>query len=418
MSTYRAPKGTYDVLPPESHRWRMAHRVFEDLADCYGYGLTLTPMFEQTELFARGVGEDTEVVEKQMYTFDDQGGRSVTLRPEATASVVRAVIQAGGVATTVKGSYWGPMFRYERPQKGRMRQFYQGGVEYLGSDAAAADVEVIEFGYRYLEILGLRDIEVRLNSIGDPDDRIDFRAMLQEFLRARGDQLSEDSQRRIATNPMRVLDSKADVDVVSGAPVPIDYLGDAAAEHFAGVKHGLERLNIPYTIDNRLVRGLDYYNRTVFEYVPRGYGAAQSSVGGGGRYDGLFSLLGGKSTPGVGLAMGIDRILLALSEASGTDNVEEAVAMFDAFIIVADEDLRGEASVLLSHLRQDGIRADWTVEARSVKAQFKVADRRGAKTALVVGQEWKNGEVTVKDLATGEQSVRRTKEIAAWLQAR
>jgi histidyl-tRNA synthetase len=356
------------------------------------------------------------VVEKQMYTFEDQGGRSVTLRPEATASVVRAAIQAGGVSTTIKGAYWGPMFRYERPQKGRTRQFYQGGIEYFGTESADADVEVIEFGFRYLEAMGVSDIDVRLNSIGDPSDRSQFRTELQSFLRMREGQLSEDARKRIDTNPMRVLDSKADSDVVVDAPVPLDHLGEAAAAHFAEVRRGLERLDIPYTIDNKLVRGLDYYNRTVFEYVPKGYGAAQSSVGGGGRYDGLFELLGGNSTPGVGLAMGIDRILLALEDASEDNG--DAESSLDAFIVVADDELRGDAAVFLSNLRSEGVRADWTVGGRSVKAQFKAADRQGARVALVVGEEWANGEVTAKELSTGEQSVRSTKEIAAWLQDR
>jgi histidyl-tRNA synthetase len=215
---------------------------------------------------------------------------------------------------------------------------------------------------------------------------------------------------------MRVLDSKADADVVADAPVPIDHLGEAATAHFADVRAGLERLDIPYTIDNKLVRGLDYYNRTVFEYVPAGYGAAQSSVGGGGRYDGLFELLGGKPTPGVGLAMGIDRILLALDDAS--DPAEEPAAALDVFIVVADDDLRGDAAAFLSDLRRQGIRADWTLGARSVKAQFKVADKRRARVALVIGEEWASGEVTAKELGTGEQSVRSTEEIAAWLLAR
>jgi histidyl-tRNA synthetase len=418
MSSYRAPKGTYDVLPPESHRWRMVQRVFEDLAETFGYGLTLTPLFEQTELFARGVGEDTEVVEKQMYTFKDRGGRSVTLRPEATASVVRAAIQAGGVVTTIKGSYWGPMFRYERPQKGRTRQFYQGGIEYFGTESAVADVEVIEFGFRFLEQIGVADIDVRLNSIGDPSDRSEFQAQLRSFLRLREDQLSDDAKKRIEANPMRVLDSKADRDVVADAPVPLDHLGDAASAHFAEVRTGLERLGIPYTVDNKLVRGLDYYNRTVFEYVPRGYGAAQNSVGGGGRYDGLFALLGGKSTPGVGLAMGIDRILLAMEDTAGASAGIAVASALDVFVVVADESLRGEAAAFLSDLRRDGIRADWTVDTRSVKAQFKTADKRGASVALVIGDEWASGEVAAKELGTGEQSVRDVKEIAAWLQAR
>ena len=218
--TYRAPKGTDDILPPASYEWVTAERVFLDLAERYGYGLVLTPLFESTELFSRGIGEATEVVEKQMYTFTDKGGRSVTLRPEGTASVVRALIQAGGVVGTFKGFYWGPMFRYERPQKGRRRQFSQAGIEYLGEASFDADVEVIEFGYRYLEELGVRDVEVQLNSIGDGSDRSDYRAELTAFLESRKGDLSEDAVRRLYENPMRVLDSKADADVVAGRPDP------------------------------------------------------------------------------------------------------------------------------------------------------------------------------------------------------
>ena len=410
MTDFRAPKGTEDVMPPRSHWWRTAHRVFDEMCEQYGYGLTLTPLFEDTEVFARGVGGDTEVVEKQMYTFTDKGDRSITLRPEATASVVRAQIQAGGVATRFKGSYWGPMFRYERPQKGRNRQFYQAGIEYLGSPSPEADVEVIEFGLRFLERLGITDVELRLNSIGDPTDRASYRTEITAFLESRRSELSEESQRRIATNPMRVLDSKVDADIVKDAPVPLDHLGEDAAEHFAAVRDGLDDLDIAYTIDPYLVRGLDYYNRTVWEYVPRSYDAAQSSVGGGGRYDGLFELLGGKATAGVGLAMGIDRIQLAAPD-------RQADTLLDAFVIAASDDDRPTARRLTAQLRGAGLRADMTDRARPMKAQFKEADRSLAAVAVIVGSEWTDGEVTVKRLATGEQDVIAVKEIEAWLRA-
>jgi histidyl-tRNA synthetase len=402
------PKGTTDILPPESIRWRTAHRVFDDLAERFGYDLVLTPMFEHTEVFSRGVGHDTEVVEKQMYTFADQSGRSLTLRPEATASVVRAAIQAGGTQK-FKGAYWGPMFRYERPQQGRKRQFYQGGVEYLGSASQDSDVEVIEFGYRYLEAMGVQDVNVRLNSIGDPADRATYREQITTFLRSREDQLSDDAVRRIDTNPMRVLDSKADVEAVRDAPVPLDYLGAAASEHFEAVKNGLNAVGVPFTIDEKLVRGLDYYNRTVFEYVPLNYEAAQSAVGGGGRYDGLFEMLGGKPNPAVGLSMGIDRILLAAEEAPELPSL-------DLFVVVVHESLRTDATVLVSTLRQAGLRADMPAEHRSVTAQFKEANRRGSVGAVVVGDEWSDGEVTVRDLASGAQQVIGTKEISGWIQ--
>lgn len=411
MTDFRAPKGTEDILPPDSGWWRSAHRTFEDLCERFGYGLTLTPLFEDTDVFARGVGGDTEVVEKQMYTFTDKGGRSVTLRPEATASVVRAEIQAGGVATRFKGSYWGPMFRYERPQKGRNRQFYQGGVEYLGTESAEADVEVIEFGWRFLEELGMESVELRINSIGDPEDRRAYREELRAFLEARRDRLSEDSRRRIGTNPMRVLDAKVDREVVADAPVPTDHLGDDAASHYAAVQEGLASLGIPFRIDPRLVRGLDYYNRTVWEYVPTTYEAAQTSVGGGGRYDGLFEVLGGRPTPGVGLAMGIDRIRLALGEPT-------PASPLDVFVVSAGDDHRTTARILASRLRAAGFRIELTDRQRSMKAQFREADRSGATHAAIVGTEWDDGFVVVKELAGGVQEPVAVEEIEEWLRAR
>ncbi|MDJ0790831.1 MAG: histidine--tRNA ligase [Acidimicrobiia bacterium] len=410
MTTFRAPKGTEDILPPDSDWWRRAYRVFDDLCEQFGYGMTLLPLFEDTDVFARGVGGDTEVVEKQMYTFTDKGGRSVTLRPEATASMVRALIQSGGVQTRFKGAFWGPMFRYERPQKGRNRQFYQGDIEYIGTSSPEADVEVIEFGWRYLQRMGLTDVELRLNSIGDAEDRADYRREIQAFLHERFDALSPDAQRRIDSNPMRVLDSKADRDVVADAPVPVDHLGEEAGEHFADVRTGLDNLDIPYVIDARLVRGLDYYNRTVWEYVPRTYDAAQSSVGGGGRYDGLFEILGGKPTPGVGLALGIDRIGLALG-------AHEATPALDGFIIAARDGDRSAARKLTSELRSAGLRVDMTDRPRPVKAQFKEADRSGAAAAIVVGEEWDAGMVSVKQLETGEQQEVAVEEIEAWLRS-
>lgn len=410
MTGFRAPKGTNDVLPPDSQWWRIAHRVFEEVAEQFGYGLALTPLFEDTDVFARGVGGDTEVVEKQMYSFVDKGGRPITLRPEATASVVRAAIQAGGVQGRLKASYWGPMFRYERPQKGRYRQFHQGGVEYLGSDSPEADVEVIEFGYRYLERMQVPDVVVHLNTIGDPPDRARHRDELRAYLLDRFYELSSDAQRRVETNPLRVLDSKADADVVADAPRPADFLSSEAERHFEAVRSGLDLLSIPYVLDGTLVRGLDYYNRSVWEYVPTTYDAAQSSVGGGGRYDGLFEILGGKPTPAVGLAMGVDRIFLA-------SDLAPSNVRLDAFVIVASDDRRAEARRLVSELRGQGLRVDMPDTARSVKAQFKEANRSAAATAVIVGEEWSSGSVAVKNLETGQQQEIPVKEIGQWLQA-
>jgi histidyl-tRNA synthetase len=303
------------------------------------------------------------------------------------------------------------MFRYERPQKGRNRQFIQAGVEYLGSTSAEADVEVIEFGYRLLERLGVPDIEIRINSIGDPQDRAAYGTAIREYLLDRFEDLSDDSKARVESNPMRVLDSKSDREVLADAPVPLDYLGTSAREHFDQVRSGLDAMNLGYVIDDKLVRGLDYYTRTVWEYIPAGYEAAQSSVGGGGRYDGLFELLGGRPTPAVGLAMGVDRILLASTS-------EDRGSVLDGFVIVTEEALRSPARVLTSELRAEGLRIDMGDLQRSVKAQFKDADKRGATAAIVVGSEWADGDVTVKDLGTATQEVIPAKEIKGWLQAR
>jgi histidyl-tRNA synthetase len=408
--TPRAPKGTDDILPPESERWRIVLRTFDDLAERYGYGLVMTPMFEATELFARGVGEDTEVVEKQMYTFADRGGRSLTLRPEATASVVRAYLDSG-TRGVLKVAYSGPMFRYERPQAGRRRQFHQLGVEYLGEPSADADVEVIALGYRLLREVGIDDAVVLLGSIGDADDRSAYREVLRAYLVERADQLTPEALRRIDANPLRVLDSKADAAVVADAPTPLDHLGEEAATHLAQVRAGLERLGIPYEMAPRLVRGLDYYNRTVFEYESPSYDAAQASLGGGGRYDPLAELLGGAAVPAVGLALGVDRIVLAMPE------VVDLPAL-DVFVVVAEPERRPEATDLVYDLRAAGLRADLDLGERSVKAQFRAADRRRAMVAVVVGAEWDDGKLQVRHLASGEESTIRIEEAAEWLSRR
>lgn len=405
----RSPKGTLDVLPPESDRWRRLLRAFDGLAERYGYGLALTPVFEATELFARGVGEETDIVEKQMYTFDDKGGRSLTLRPEATASVVRAYLQAGRNGV-LKCAYSGPMFRYEQPQAGRRRQFYQVGVEYLGEPSPEADVEVIEVGWRLLAEAGVGDVTVLLGSLGDPADRAAYRGVLTEFLAGRAARVSADSQRRLRTNPLRVLDSKEDAEVVADAPSPLDYLGEEAAAHFAAVRAGVERRGIGYRIDPRLVRGLDYYNRTVFEYRAGAYSVAQDSLGGGGRYDPLAELLGGPPIAGVGLAMGVDRIVAAMP-----GGPEQAL---DVFVAVADPSRRPNALDLVSSLREAGLRADLDLAARSLKAQFRAADRRGAAAVAVVGDEWGRGNVTVRALAGGEESEIPIGEVVAWFRSR
>ncbi|MCP4250746.1 MAG: histidine--tRNA ligase [bacterium] len=394
--SFRPPKGTDDILPPASRRWRRVLRVFDDLAERYGYDLIVYPVFDSTEVFERGVGEGTDVVQKEMYTFEDRGGRSITLRPEATASVVRAYL-ASGSQIPMKLAYAGPMFRYERPQAGRRRQFWQVGVEYLGEDSPEADVEVIELGYRFYQAIGLAGLEVQLNTLGDPASRAAHREALVAFLEGLSDDLTEDSRRRIATNPLRVFDSKEDRSKLDGAPMPMEYLSAESARHYAAVKDGLARACVPYVENELLVRGLDYYTRTVFEYVATGLDAAQNAVGGGGRYDQLAEVLGGRHVPAVGFSLGIDRIVLALG-----DDPEPRPAL-DAFVIVADEQRREAAIGLVRDLRARRLRVDMEPSPRSVKAQFKSADRRRAYSAIVVGDEWDEGEVTIRDLFKGEE---------------
>ncbi len=409
--SFRPPKGTDDLLPPQSRRWRRVLATFDVLSERYGYDLAITPIFEATGLFERGVGEGTDVVQKEMYTFEDKGGRSLTLRPEATASMVRAYLNTGR-QIPMKLAYSGPMFRYERPQAGRRRSFWQVGVEYLGEDAAEADVEVIELGFRFYEAIGLKGFQVQLNSLGDAETRVAYRRALTEYLTGIADRLSDDSQRRIETNPLRVFDSKPDRALLAGAPRPVDHLSDAARHHYHQVQAGLDRRSVPFVEKADLVRGLDYYTRTVFEYVATGLDAAQNAVGGGGRYDGLAEAIGGGSVPAVGFSLGIDRIMLALEED------EAAEPALDAFVVVAVEDLWGDGLELVADLRSAGVRADIDLGRRSVKAQFKAADRRRAATALVVGDEWAKGEVTAKRLSSGQEERVDQDRIIEWIHSR
>ena len=404
-------KGTDDILPPESDRWRRLLRAFDDLAERYGYDLALLPAIEATELFARGVGETTEVVEKQMYTFEDRGGRSVTLRPEFTAGIVRSYLDSGSQGV-LKVAAAGPQFRYEQPQKGRRRQFFQVDLEYLGEDAPGADVEIIEFSQRLLEMVGVEGIRLHLNSIGDAADRTAYRGMLQEYLTEHQSELSPEARRRIESNPLRVLDSKADAEVVVDAPVPLDHLGPEAARHFTEVRSGLDTLGVPYELAPRLVRGLDYYNRTVFEFFSSGFDAAQDSLGGGGRYDPLAELIGSKQpVPAVGVALGCDRIVDAMAETSAT--------RLDVFVVVAAPNRRSEAMQWVGRLRHAGLRADWDLTGnRSVKAQFRAANRLGAAVAAIVGEEWADGLVAVKALDTGEERQLPVEEVAEWTRQR
>ncbi|HEV8324505.1 MAG TPA: histidine--tRNA ligase, partial [Myxococcota bacterium] len=318
----QAPKGMVDLLPRETARWQAVEACARDVFRRYGYGEVRTPLAEHTELFARGVGEGTDLVAKQMYTFDDRGGRSVSLRPEGTAGVVRAYLEAGLPKTDPVQKWWyaGAMFRYERMQKGRQRQFHQIGCEVLGLGEPTVDAEAMELLVALYRALGFEAVELQLNSLGCAEDRAPYRAALTEFLRARADRLSEDSRRRLEQNPLRVLDSKdpRDVEAAAGAPAPIDHLCAACRAHHDGVERALRGAELPFVAAPRLVRGLDYYTRTVFELVDRGGRlGAQDALAGGGRYDGLVAELGGPPTPACGWALGLERLLLALPEAGG-----------------------------------------------------------------------------------------------------
>ncbi len=401
--SFQPPKGTDDVIAPKSQAWRETLRIWEDLSERYGYPLVGLPILEATELFERGVGETTEVVTKQMYTFTDQGGRSVTLRPEGTAGAVRAYLNSGQ-RETWKGAYSGPFFRYERPQAGRRRQFWQVGVEYIGTASPIADVEVIELGHRFISAAGLGEVALLLNSIGDPECRPRYVEALRRYLRDREGELSPESASLIDRNPLRVLDSKADRPKLEDAPATIDHLCDACAEHLAAVKRGLETLEIPYREDPSLVRGLDYYTRTAFEYVAIGLDAAQNAVGGGGRYDGLAEAIGGRPTPGVGLALGIDRIMLALGNPSRR--------YLDAYLV--SEKGPEEALRAVSRLRADGIRVDFDAEGRSVRAQFRTAGRLEVPVVLV----WRGDGEPVDVQTVDERAQLALEEVPVWFSKR
>jgi histidyl-tRNA synthetase len=398
VSELRNPPGTFDVLPEDSASWEALLAIFARVVDGAGYGLIITPTFEDISVFQR-VGEATDVVRKEMYDFEDKGGRHLALRPEVTASVARAYIQHRPPIPW-KAWYAGSNFRFERPQAGRYREFHQLGIEAFGTQDADLDVEVIALGLEYFRALGITRVELLLNSLGDGTCRPAYREMLLEYLRARREELCDDHRVRLEENPLRVLDCKRPScqAVVAGAPRQIDHLCDACSAHLARVKDGLDALGIPYTIDSLLVRGLDYYTRTTFEYVGLALESAQNALGGGGRYDGLVSALGGPETPAVGFALGIERILLAV-RADGVTGKLAAGRSVDVFVV----DFSGgqAARDLTAKLRAAGIRTDRAFDSRSPKAQFKAADKSGAHLALIVGpDEAASGKVGIKDLAS------------------
>ena len=402
MSDFQAPKGVPDYLPPESAEFVAVRDGLLAAARLAGYGDIELPIFEDTALFARGVGESTDVVSKEMYTFADRGDRSVTLRPEGTAGVMRAVIEHGldRGALPVKLCYAGPFFRYERPQAGRYRQLQQVGVEAIGVDDPALDAEVIAIADAGFRGLGLDGFRLEITSLGDDTCRAQYRELLQDFLF--GLDLDEATRARATLNPLRVLDDKRPPirELTAAAPVLLDHLSDAAKQHFDTVLAHLDALGVPYVINPRLVRGLDYYTKTTFEFVHDGLGA-QSGIGGGGRYDGLMEQLGGQDLSGIGFGLGIDRTMLAL-RAEGRPVGERTRC--DVFGVPMGEQAKIELARLAAALRAAGVRADLAYGDRGVKGAMRAADRSGARIALVAGdRDIEAGTVGVKDLSTGQQ---------------
>ena len=402
MSEFQAPKGVPDYLPPESAEFVAVRDGLLAAARRAGYGDVELPIFEDTALFARGVGESTDVVSKEMYTFADRGDRSVTLRPEGTAGVMRAVIEHGldRGALPVKLCYAGPFFRYERPQAGRYRQLQQVGVEAIGVDDPALDAEVIAIADAGYRSLGLDGFRLEITSLGDDTCRSQYRELLQEFLF--GLDLDEPTRQRAALNPLRVLDDKRPHmrELTADAPVMLDHLSDAAKQHFETVLAHLDALAVPYVINPRLVRGLDYYTKTTFEFVHDGLGA-QSGIGGGGRYDGLMSQLGGQDLSGIGFGLGVDRTVLALrAEGKTAGNTSRC----EVFGVPLGEQAKLELAKVAATLRAAGVRVDLAYGNRGMKGAMRAADRSGARIALVAGdRDIEAGTIGVKDLSTGEQ---------------
>lgn len=410
--TIRSPEGTVDTLPNETWKWQAIEQIARETARVYHFGEIRTPLFEHSELFHRGVGESTDIVTKETYTFNDRGTspKSLTLRPEQTAGVVRAMIENGllnDAGARVKVFYIGPNFRYERPQKGRLRQHHQFGIEAFGVAEPEQDVECILLQLAFYRSAGVKDLALRINSLGDAESKQRYRGALVQYLTPKLSQLSEDSQRRLQTNPLRILDSKdkRDMEAIQGAPSAKESLSDTSRAHFDRVASLLQQAGVSFSIDGTLVRGFDYYSGTLWEITAGGLGS-QNALGGGGRYDNLVEQLGGKPTPGVGFGSGLERLLIAL-EAQGAQLAKPTKQLV---WLIAHGDAAREANIkLLNELRTAGIAADMDLGNRSVKSQFKLADREGATISLITGDdELAAKSVQMKNLTTGEQtSVKR-----------
>ncbi|ALS78950.1 histidine--tRNA ligase [Planococcus kocurii] len=415
----QAPRGTYDVLPDQSAKWQEVEQKINNLCRLYQYKEIRTPIFEHTELFQRGVGDTTDIVQKEMYTFQDRGERSLTLRPEGTASVVRSYVENklfGMPDQPVKLFYTGPMFRYERPQAGRMRQFVQFGVEAIGSKDPAIDAEVISLAMEVYRAVGLKQLRLVINSLGDTESRVAHKKALVIHFEPSINEFCSDCQTRLEKNPLRILDCKVDRQhpLMATAPSLADYLNEESQAYFDEVQAYLSSMDIEFVVDPNLVRGLDYYNHTAFEIMSdaEGFGAI-TTLAGGGRYNGLVEDLGGPESPGIGFAMSIERLLLALEmekvEIGQSNNLE-------VYVVAMDETTKKKAFAVVRDLRLNGISADMDFAGRKVKAQMKSADRKGAAFVVVIGEtELESGKVALKEMATGEQQEMAFEEIAASL---
>lgn len=401
----KAIKGTKDILPKDVHKNQYIEATALDIASKFGYKEIRTPVFEHTELFQRGVGDTTDVVQKEMYTFDDKGGRSITLRPEGTAGAVRSYLENGlcNEALPQKVCYLISCYRYEKPQAGRLREFHQFGVECFGSASPLADAEIIALAKSLFDTLGVKDLSLEINSIGCPTCRAEYHKALKKYFSSRKDELCDTCKSRLDRNPMRILDCKSPIchEIAEGAPVVIDYLCDECKEHFENVQKYLKAQNIEYTINPQIVRGLDYYTKTVFEFVSNSIGA-QGTVCGGGRYDGLVEELGGQHTPSLGFAMGIERLML-LMEAQGCEFPEAEKP--DLFIVALGEKATLKAVEIAKDMREEGFSALLDLNQRSVRAQMKYADKLGAKFNVVIGDnEVEAKTAKLKNMQTGEET--------------
>ncbi|AHM56279.1 histidyl-tRNA synthetase HisS [Peptoclostridium acidaminophilum DSM 3953] len=401
----QAPRGTKDVLPEESRKWVYLENMFRDVCEVFGYKEIRTPVFEHTELFKRSIGETTDIVNKEMYTFEDNGGRSITLKPEGTAPVVRSFVENKLYADTqpTKLFYITPCFRYEKPQAGRLREFHQFGVEAFGTSSPTIDAEVIALASEFFGRLGLQKLVTRINSVGCPSCRKHYNEVLRSYLDSKKEGLCHTCIERSEKNPMRVIDCKNEgcQSIIKDIPLMIDYICDECKEHFDKLKLSLENMEIPYEVDPRIVRGLDYYTKTAFEIISEDIGA-QSTVCGGGRYDKLAEEIGGPNTPGIGFGMGIERLLLTIENNGIALPLTEGI---DIFIVAIGEKAELESLKILSQLRKKGISADKDHMQRSVKAQFKYSNKQNARYTIVLGDdELENDSVTLKDMSNSEQT--------------